>query len=318
MKALTVTLNAAIDITYALPYLQPGESLRVHEKIYSPGGKGNNVAKILNILGDDVIATGFVGGYTGQFIEESLQSIGIVPKFVKTRDASRLCIAVIEEANGRVSELLEPGANITRDESDKLLELVKQLATEVDTVVFSGSLPKGVPNDYYRILLSQLKGLNVQTVLDTSGESLRLGIRGKPNIIKPNRKEIQDLMGRDSTVEEIIAFCRQELLAKRLSTDAIVLLTLGKDGAILLTKELVLQATPPDIKVVNPVGAGDALLAGFLHAQSVGKDPDLMLKYAVAVGTASALQKTAGNVNPQDIDLIMSQVTVRTLLLGAE
>jgi tagatose 6-phosphate kinase len=314
MQCVTITLNAAIDTTYKLNSFARGGINRVSGKVMVPGGKGNNVARILSTLGHLVLASGFVAGSAGAFIEQGLQAIpGIVTAFMHVAGESRMCLTLMEEDSGMISEVLEPGVEISEVDADRFLGQVRPIAANADVVVLSGSLPKGLPVDYYAQMLTTLRSQPAKLVLDTSGEPLRLGLSGQPHLIKPNAAEMAALMGRKGTVGEMVKFAQQELLGPVMDKEAQILLSLGEHGAALITANRALVAQPPSVKVVNPVGAGDAMLAGFVHATSRQLDDRAALIEAVATGTAAALQEVAGVVDTADIKMLSRNVRVCTI-----
>lgn len=314
MQCLTITLNAAVDTSLWLDRFQRGGLNRVTRKVMVPGGKGNNVAKVLQTLGHSITASGFIGGATGTFIEQGLQAVpGMSTAFIRVPGESRVCLTVLEQMAGTISELLEPGVEITPADAARFLDSVQRIAAQSDTVVLSGSLPPGLPHDYYAQILTALHRLPARLVLDTSGEPLRLGLSGQPHIIKPNAHEMADLMQCAGTLEQMVKFAQHALIGAVLEADASILLSLGEQGAALIKSTTALIAEPPAVAVVNPVGGGDALLAGFLDGQSRQWDDRAALQWAVAAGTAAALQEIAGIVDPSDIEKLWKCVRVRTL-----
>ena len=313
MRCLTVTCNAAVDTTYVLDRLEPGGINRVERALPAPGGKGNNVARVLATLGHTVVATGFAGGHTGRFIEDGLRARGVEPAFVPVAGASRVCLTMVERETGRITEIREPGAAVTETDAARLLDLVRRLAGEVDVVVVSGSLAPGLPADFSASLLGAARRDGVSVAFDAGGETLRLGLAGGPDLIAPNREELAELIGpvgRRANDDELIAAVRSRVIGSMLGASADVLLTVGGDGAALIRRDRVYRAVAPAVDVVNTVGCGDALLAGFLDARSRTGDDREALGHAVAVGTAAALQAEVGMVNVGDIARLRALVRV--------
>ncbi len=314
MHCLTITLNAAIDTSLWLEHCERGGLNRVKRKVMVAGGKGNNVAKVLHSFGHTVTASGFIAGMNGVFIEQELQAVhGMSTAFMRVPGESRACLTLLEEVGGSITELLEPGVEIAGVDGQRFVDDVRGIAAQADTVVLSGSLAPGLPPDYYAQLLTALRQLPVQLVLDTSGEPLRRGLSGQPHIIKPNVHEMADLMRRDAALDDMVKFAQHELIGTVLRADACILLSLGALGAALVDANTVLVAEPPAVTVVNPVGAGDALLAGFIDARSRHWDDNASLQWAVATGTAATLQEIAGVVGMSDIEMLRKRVQVRTL-----
>ena len=309
MRFLTITCNPAIDTTYLIDRLEPGAINRVERVLPAAGGKGNNVARVLARLGHRPVATGFMGGYTGRFIEEGLRAAGVEPSFVAIDGDSRICLTVVEQETGRTTEIREPGSAVADADVDRLLTHVADLAAETDIAVISGSLPPGAPADLYARLIGVLKAAGVVVALDSSGEPLRLGATASPDLIKPNREELFDLLPAAAGTS-LTDLAHPRLIGLLVPDDGTVLWSQGADGAVLLRRSQSFRAAPPRVQTVNTVGAGDALLAGFLHARVLGLTDRDALAFAVASGTASALAESVGAVEPDAIDHLFRRIFV--------
>ncbi|MGI8475495.1 MAG: 1-phosphofructokinase family hexose kinase [Thermomicrobiales bacterium] len=310
MRLLTITCNTAVDTTYVLDRLEPGAINRVARALPRPGGKGNNVARVLATLGHAPVATGFAAGHTGRFIEDALRLQDVEPAFVSVAGESRVCLTIVEEATGRITEIREPGMTVGDGDARRLLERVGDLAAGAEAAAICGSLPPGLPTDFLARLAGVLRAAGVFTVLDSSGEALRAGLAGRPHLLKPNRDEIAALLGRDGDGDELIALVQTELIGPRLDGDAAVLLSLGAEGAALIRRDVAWRAAAPRVAAVNTVGCGDALLAGYLDGRARGEgDPDA-LAHAVAVGAAAALQEAVGAIDADDVPRLRREVRV--------
>lgn len=313
MLCVTITLNAAVDATYTLNRFAYGTVNRVVRKTMVPGGKGNNVAKILAVLGHSVITSGFIAGTAGTFIE---QELGVTPNiatsFMRVAGESRTCLTLLEQDTSSVSELLEPGVDVCDVDAERFLTEIGTTATGADVVVLAGSLPHGLAADYYVHLLATLKPICPWLVLDTSGDALKFGLAGQPDLIKPNAAEMATLMGKEATIREMVHFAQHELIGAVLGKHARVLLSVGAQGAVLIAQRTAWFAQPPAITVVNPVGAGDALLAGFIDATLNQCGPVTALTQAVATGTAAVGQPLAGVVVPAHIAQVSQHVQIST------
>jgi tagatose 6-phosphate kinase len=223
-----------VDTTYVVDRLQTGGTTRVVDRTAVPGGKGVNVARVIAALGHVPVVTGFVGGRAGEAIESGLREQRIESSFLTVAGESRTCLAVVERT-GEVSELLEGGLDVRADDAARFLEHAAELAVGVDADAVSGSRPAGLPADYYAKLLKRLRPLTGLLALDTSGEPLRQGLAGRPDLIKPNRDEVRDLApGGPGDDEALAESLRASLIGPVLARDARVLLTLGADGAALI------------------------------------------------------------------------------------
>jgi len=306
MTILTVTLNPAIDATYVVPRFHPGTSTRAIRKHEMPGGKGNNVARLLASRGHRVTAAGFLAGATGQKINQGLSHSGVTPAFTwLDRGESRTCHAILEEETGRVSEVLEPGPEIPAEDADRFLHTLPGILTGIDTVVLSGSAPPGLTPDWLDDLGRVLRTCP-RFIVDSSGVTLETLLRHRPCLIKPNRHEMRALIGHDATLPDMIDFAQTRLCDE----DRSVLLSLGEEGACLITSREWWMVRPPEgLPIVNTVGCGDALLAGFIHGWQAGESAPKSLETAVAFASAAAQEEMAGIAQPEHTEHARKQLT---------
>lgn len=311
MDCLTITLNAAVDETYVVDRFHRGEAHRLVRKHTMPGGKGNNVARVLAGFGHAVTATGFLAGHTGEFIETGLRDAGIYPQFTWLESGeSRTCHTILETDSGVASELLEAGPCVSETDMNGFLEALPRLVEEVDVVVVSGSALPGVTPAFLEELTSIVRRGSPALAIDSSGQTLQTLLSGKPDIVKPNMVELEQLMGRSASTEAHVAFVQTELLPNRMAPKGRVLLSNGRKGALLISRDNVLAANAPSIDAVNTVGCGDALLAGFLDGLLTGVSQVECLRNAVAAGSAAAPQETAGRVDADDFERLRTIVDV--------
>ncbi len=303
---LTVTLNPTVDKSYYIDKLLPGEVIRVKEKKQTAGGKGINVAKIAKLLGNNVVATGYLGGRNGEYVNAFLVKAGITSDFIILNTETRTCVNVNDLELNQQTVLLEPGSYVSNDKLEEFVSRYKKLLDSCKAVVLGGSLPEGIDNTFYPRLILIAKEAGKIVALDTSGETLRAGINANPTIIKPNRDEISAYLGRKvETIEETITAAK-EIHAN--GTD-IVIVSLGKDGAVFVMKNKVFRGTTPDIKIVNTVGCGDSLVAGFITGLINSYDIIDTIKLAMAVSTANALSREIGYFDQKDLDDLLTRVT---------
>lgn len=316
MRFLTITCNPALDTTYVLEHLRPGAINRVDRALPAPGGKGNNVARVLAALGHAPVATGFAGGHIGRLIEDGLTVAGVRHAFVRVAGESRICLTVVEPGRDRITEIREPGLPITEAAAQQLLDRVSELAGETDVAIISGSMPPGLPATYYRLLIDLLKGAGVFVALDASGEALRLGVGARPDLVKPNVDELADLIGPLGPGADVAEAAHRRLLGPVLNESATVLLSLGAEGAAIIRRQRIARATAPSVTIVNTVGSGDALLAGYLDAQARGDADEEAIAHAVAVGTAAARQEAVGWVAVDEIAGLRQRVHTTAVNMG--
>ncbi|WP_282940957.1 1-phosphofructokinase family hexose kinase [Paenibacillus sp. RC67] len=315
----TVTLNAAIDKTYYLSSFPLGRVSRVRRMFAEPGGKGINVARVIHQLGYPVTATGFLGGYNGEWIRNALVKQGISNDFVQIEGESRLCLNMLDEETGVSTEVLEGGAEIPLEAMEQLVVTVKRLAAQSKIVCFSGSLPGGVPNGFYAELIAIVKEAGALAFLDTSGASLRSGIEAIPYFTKPNEDEIVQLLGTQTELDmsKDIADVQQALKEQLISLNnkgiPTVTVSLGSQGSLTSVEGAVFRAKAPLIEVVNTVGCGDAYVAGMAIATARELPAEKRIAYATAVGSANALTEKAGYVNNPDVERLIANVAVERI-----
>lgn len=307
---LTVTLNAAIDKRYVVEGFQVGEVNRVIGCTYTPGGKGLNVSKPASIAGAKVVATGFVGGHAGHYIEDELKPFGIESAFYHMKDESRSCINIWDTVQKKQTEFLEPGFTVTEKDFEGFVEKFRTLLKDADVVAMSGSVPKGLDGTAYQRLVSIVKEAGKKVILDTSGKLLTAGIVAKPTMIKPNIDEIRMLTGsRCDDLNEIIEAAKEI----HESGVEIVAVSLGGDGAIVVSHEGIYRARVPKINAVNTVGCGDSMIAGFAIGISEGLGVEETLKKASAISAAAALREETGFFVREDMEQIFPQVKIEKI-----
>lgn len=306
----TVTLNAAIDKTYYIAKFQPGTVHRVTRQIAEPGGKGNNVAKVVRLLGGEVAATGFAAGGNGVFIEDELNRRGIQASFVKASGESRLCLNMIDESTGESTEVLELGADIAETHIAELKETLRELARRSSVVALSGSLPPGTPGDLYVELIRIVKAEGARAFLDTSGKALSEALGAKPDFVKPNEHELAQWLGCDRLSEAECVEAARKLAAGGIAQ---VCVTLGEKGAVAFLDGKGYRVLPPKIEAVNTVGCGDSFVAGMAYGEDRGLAPEEKLRIAAAASAANAMSAKAGHIDEDRYQAYLRQVEVRPL-----
>lgn len=304
---LTVTLNAAIDKRYVVDGFCLGEVNRVKECTYTPGGKGLNVSKPAAISGAQVVATGFIGGHAGSYIEDSLKPFGIKSAFCHLKEESRSCINIWDEKNKIQTEFLEPGFTVSMEDFWRFTGQFEELAKQAEVVAMSGSVPKGLNGTAYQRLIKIGKDLGKKVILDTSGSLLEMGIEARPTMIKPNLDEIRMLTGKScDSLEEMIRAAGE---IHRRGVE-IVAVSLGKDGSFVVCDTGVYRATVPKIHAVNTVGCGDSMIAGFALGLSQGLPVEEILRKASAISAAAALREETGYYRLEDMERLLPEIEV--------
>jgi 1-phosphofructokinase family hexose kinase len=280
----TLTLNPAVDRELRVPALAFGEVLRATGSRVDLGGKGFNVSRALRALGEESVALGLVGGHAGRMIAAGLSALGIAVDFVEVAGGeTRTNVTVV--APDRHLKVNEPGPAVTADEERRLLEKVERLARPGDLWVLSGSLPPGASPGIYAGLTRLLQAAGARVLLDASGPALALGCAAAPSLVKPNDAEAAELTGLPAGTEaEALAAAAA---VQRLGP-ARVLLSLGRRGALLSGEGRAWLARPPAIVEQNPIGAGDAMLAGLAFGLARALPLPEALRWATAAGAAAA------------------------------
>ncbi|WP_088281226.1 1-phosphofructokinase [Kineosporia sp. A_224] len=291
---LTITLNPSVDRTIVVDELRRGAVHRATSGRVDPGGKGINVARALSAHGIKTTAVVALGGAEGHHLAAMLEVAGIEVVGVPISGSTRSNVTVVEP-DGTTTKLNEPGAALTEAETSAVLGVVAGQAAGAEWVVLSGRLPPGADVDLYARIVHLADRAGALAVLDTSGPALAAGIAAGPALVKPNAEELEELVGRPlETVGDVVKACRDVLDAGA----GQVLASLGADGAILVGPEGVLHARGPHVHPLSSVGAGDALLAGFLAGGGRGREA---LAAAVAWGTAAVSLPGSRMPGPADV-----------------
>lgn len=302
---LTVTLNAALDVTYRLDRLDPHASNRVRATTARAGGKGINVSRVLNTLGHRTVVTGFVGGPTGEAVRRDLAAAGLTDQLVPIADDTRRTVAVVDERDGETTILLEPGPVVTAAEWTRFRVRFEHLLSRATAVVLSGSLPGGLPADAYAVLLRTARVHGVPAVLDADGEALRAGLGEAPAVIKPNADELVAASGSTDP--------RAGAEALRAAGAEAVVASLGPDGLIACTAQGSWRARPPQKVTGNPTGAGDAAVAALTLGLIARAPWPVRLTQAVALSAAAVAAPLAGGFDPAVYRRLLHQVSVEAL-----
>lgn len=276
----TVTLNPSIDFIVRLDSLALGSVNRMTSDDKFAGGKGINVSRILKRLDIENTATGFIGGFTGRFVKDSLVDEGIATKFVEVSEDTRINVKV---KAGEETEINGAGPHISTEKLEELEAILAGLSSE-DTVVFAGSAPSSLGNQVYNTLIPIAKKAGAEVVCDFEGQTLLDALNYQPLLVKPNNHELADIFGVELNGLADIEKYAREILAKGAKN---VIISMAGDGALLVTPEAAYFAKPIKGTVKNSVGAGDSMVAGFTGEYVKSGDPIEALKWGVACGTAT-------------------------------
>jgi 1-phosphofructokinase family hexose kinase len=307
----TVTLNPSLDKTLFFPQLALGELNRARQVRLDVGGKGFNVSRALLALGLRSVAVGFVAGGTGEYLRQGLEALDIGTDLVQLSDGeTRANLTVVEESTGMITKLNEPGPQVSDADVKLLLDRIQQRASEGDMWVMSGSVPPGTPADVYARSIEIVHRAGGRAFLDSSGPPLREGCRAAPYGVKPNVEEASEVLRRPLRSEGDLWLAIEQFLEMGIQ---LVALSRGAVGALVGSREGIIRAVPPpSVMVKSPIGAGDALLAGTVFAVRSGLDLEPVARWAVAAGTAAAIQEGTGMGEREEIERLVEEVRTET------
>lgn len=276
----TVTLNPSLDYVMTLDEFEENKVNRSIREHITPGGKGINVSRSLKSLGVDTIALGFAGGLIGDYLQRELTNEGIRCDFVKINYENRINVKL---EYSKETEINAMGPFLTSENIEELKRKLDSL-TYGDFLVLSGSIGKGTPEDIYAQIIDYVKNKNVKVIVDTTGIPFLHTLKHRPYLVKPNLNELMEITNRNITTSSEVIEAAKELV----SMGAVnVLVSLAEKGAILVNREGVIRSYAPKGYVVTSVGAGDAMIAGFLYSVFRGESNVEALRSGVAAGSAS-------------------------------
>lgn len=304
---ITVTLNPAVDKTIRMRHVALGEVNRVCESYLDPGGKGINVSRLVDRLGGPTIAFGFIGGEIGELIARALEAEGVQSHLIRVPGQTRLNVTIFDESTGQGTSFYDRGPEIGARYLDRLDEDVRVWLSLKPVIVLAGSLPPGVADTFYADYIALAHSVGVRTILDTAGDPLRLGIQARPYLIKPNRSEAEDLVGRPLPDLPSVVQAARELVARG---PEVVVISLGAQGAICADRSTVWHAVPPIVGRRSTVGSGDSMVAGFALAIAHGDDIVEGLRLGTAAGAATAMTPGTALGSPTDIARLLPRVKV--------
>ncbi|MFI3325525.1 MAG: 1-phosphofructokinase [Clostridia bacterium] len=300
---ITVTMNPAIDKTISVENFEVGTLNRISSSVIDVGGKGINVSKtIANAIHGKTLATGFIGGSTGDMIEKVLNETGIKTDFVRVKGETRTNTKVFSQ-NYPVTELNEQGEIITCEQLAALTEKILSYANKETLFVLAGSIPKGVPKDIYHTITVLVKEKGSKVVLDADGELFKNSLSALPNIIKPNREELAQYAGLNEkpTLTQIVEIAK-EFIQMGIETVAV---SMGKDGSVFINKEKALICPEVPVKVLSTVGAGDAMVAGIAYSTHENLSFEEMIKLSASTSTGAV---TTVGTKPPSYELVQDLI----------
>ncbi|MCK5862291.1 MAG: 1-phosphofructokinase family hexose kinase [Candidatus Hydrogenedentes bacterium] len=305
---ITITPNPCVDKTIFIDTLLPGDKIRAYRCSCIAGGKGCNVSRAINAMGGETIAVPFVGGHTGKHVVEMLETMDRLQcSPVEITEMTRTITTVLEESRHRQTALFEPGPSISQKECRKALKLIEQLLPEATLIIMSGSAPDPNLDNFYRDVVQMSHEANLNSIVDAYGTIFEQALSAIPYMIKPNIEEAEKI-----TKSPITTRAEQWGTVDRFRKQGIplVVLSLGAEGALLSFKDTQFHVEPPPINTVNPVGSGDALVAGFALGITQKMDIESMARLGIAMGTANAMSWDIGAFRKKEVDQLLEQVQI--------
>ena len=307
---VTVTLTPALDKTVVLPGFRVDQVNRIQSLRLDPGGKGINVSKVLDALGTKSLATGILGGGTGRYIEKSLGEMGIACDFVWVEQETRTNLKVIDPVDHTNTDINEPGAPVSRAVLEAVFDKVKGAVSPGDIVVLAGKAPAGAGDGVFADWITRLKPLDVRCYLDADAGLLIEGARAKPALIKPNDVELGRLLNRSFDGIADMAAAAQALVSGGIGT---VVVSLGGDGALFVTRDIALRGHGLHVPVQSTVGAGDSMMASMAHGAATGMSFRDTCALAMAVSAAAVTTPGTQAADMNVVRDLLAQVNIEEL-----
>ena len=283
---ITVTVNPAVDLTVTLDEFVPGDANRIISSRTDPGGKGVNVSRVLLELGCESLAMGFVSGARGRFIEQTLQEQGIYTDFLHTPGQTRTNVTIIDRKHNTATTLNEPGPTTDPHHVHSLLQRLRKQLSPGDWLIIGGSVPPGVDPGLYAEIIRLAKDRGARCIVDADGQPLLRAMAERPFLVKPNRTEVERILGRISRHDEPLQEAAEQIHAVGVE---VVVLSQGAQGAVVVSSEGAFRVYPPAVPAISTVGTGDAMVAGLVQVLSQGGSLEEALRLGAAAGAAAAL-----------------------------
>lgn len=306
---VTLTMNPALDLSTSVPYVLPDQKLRCGPPCYEPGGGGINVARAVRRLGGDAVACFPVGGAAGDLLRRLLDGEGVPYEAVPTERWTRENLNVLEQVSGRQFRFCMPGPALAEAEWMGFLDRIAARTPVPAFVVASGSLPPGVPSDFYARLAARVRDMGSRLVLDTSGEALARAVEHGVYLLKPSLREFRTLTNAQAEDESALIALAVAAVTERRWCEVLVL-SLGAAGALWVTATEHVRLAAPAVKVASTVGAGDSLVAGIVSSLTRGRPLAEAMRFGVAAGAAAVMNPGTELCHREDAERLYAQVAV--------
>lgn len=305
---VTLTMNPALDVSTCIDRLEPERKLRCDPPQYDPGGGGVNVSRTIRQLNGRSLAICALGGPSADTYLGLLEREGVETVIVPIGGTTRQSFTVTETTTACQYRFILPGPALTKAEWRRCLQIAVERSPREGYLVASGSLPPGVPTDFYAQLSKAAGRHGSRVVIDTAGPALAAALDAGVFLIKPSRDELAHLAGIDpgSSLPELVGVARSLIRAERTE---LVALSLGREGAVLISRDTEIFIPVPEVRVISTVGAGDAFLGGFISALATGRERGDALRVAVAAGTATAMRPSTEVCRNEDVEQLLTRLT---------
>lgn len=308
MKVVTLTMNPVVDLSTHAKIVVPTKKTRCGPPVFEPGGGGINVSRALKKLGYDSQAIFLAGGKTGDRLKGLLKNDKIQFKAIKTKENTRENIMVTDEKSGDQYRFIMPGPEIQESEWKEVFKVLDEVTPHPDYIIASGSLPPGVPDDFYARIAEWARNNDVNMVVDTSGPALKLALEKGVYLAKPNLRELGAMIGNENITGMELDEAAREILNRGYAK--VLIVSLGAKGALLAQRDNLEYVVPPVMPVVSAVGAGDSMVAGVIYACLKGFWPEKAIRYGVAAGTAATMTPGSELCRKSDTEKIFEWLNV--------
>ena len=309
-KILTVTLNPAIDQTLFIPGFGAGEVNRVERSYFHAGGKGVNVASLLADYGFSISVTGFLGDSNTEIFEELFKRKIICDKFVRIPGTTRTGIKIVNKKNSETTDINFPGALPADEDINVLVDVIKEMANNAEWLILAGSLPPGLTGALYKIIIELAHSLKTKVAVDTSGKSLKDALIACPDLIKPNKEELEEITGKKLLSLQDVADTAKQLVKEGIET---VIVSMGPEGAVFAESKQLLLALPGKVDLISTVGAGDAMLAGTIAGKLQNKSLEECAKLGTAFSMSALSRLTPDLPDENNLKRLFNQVDIRPI-----
>lgn len=309
-RILTLCLNPSIDSILSVnTILLYSKNILEGSRLFY-GGKGINVAYALGKLGTNVIATGFIGREDEEAFSRKLSAVGAETCLLAVNGQTRKTYKIVEGARGKDTEFNEKGFTVTAEDQTELIALLDRLLNDAGWLVLTGSLPPGLPESFYKTLILKARTHKLIICLDASGVTLREGAQARPDVLRINRSELEELVGIELPDVQSISWAIKETAQKGIRN---VVVSLGAEGVLASDDGRIIRVRTPKVEVKSLTGAGDTMIAGIVYQLSRGIEFQESVRFGAALATASVLRFEPGDFDPEDLRRILQNTVVEQI-----